>query len=443
MSALDTRALQQMELEDQRAPAVDHDFRVIIAEDAFDRMVARGGEDTAREIGGILVGQVLRDECGAYVVVDTTIDALHAEEKGAELTITHATWAHVHDQMDTVHKGKKIVGWYHTHPGFGIFLSDRDLFIQQSFFNLPFQVALVYDPKSREHGLFTWRDNKPWRTRRYWVGDHGHVWDGVREEGFPSEKAARKTSAPSESKPEPASGGGDGGETAASGPPSVDGRPARDDETIPSTWLIVGGLVCALLAGVLGWQYGRSSLRDEVKDELHKVQGVAMREAVQSLHSSLLDLMGKTIGDAAQNQLASATKGLDEAIAELDAAASDNKAVAAATLKIKTARAMVARLRLQQQAGEKALLRLERDAREGPLEALPVMKALQAQQQTLAMLHLDLAREVARHDKTRAVALLSRAAKLDPTNREAYAEAARQIDPGGGGREPPSEGPGE
>ena len=50
----------------------------------------------------------------------------------------------------------KIVGWYHSHPGFGVFLSEHDLFIQQNFFSNPQQVAWVYDPHTDEEGCFGW-----------------------------------------------------------------------------------------------------------------------------------------------------------------------------------------------------------------------------------------------------------------------------------------------
>lgn len=167
MTALDTRSIDDHDLRTAAAPAVQHGFRVFVSEPAFDRATARGDSDTTREVGGVLVGELLRDAAGPYLRIDDTIDALHAEEKGAELTFTHATWDHIHKEMDAKHPDKRVVGWYHTHPGFGIFLSDRDQFIHKGFFNLPFQVAFVYDPKSREHGVFTWHDNEVWRARRY------------------------------------------------------------------------------------------------------------------------------------------------------------------------------------------------------------------------------------------------------------------------------------
>ena len=48
----------------------------------------------------------------------------------------------------------RIVGWYHTHPDFGIFLSDYDVFIHQHFFSGPGQIALVIDPVRKLEGVF-------------------------------------------------------------------------------------------------------------------------------------------------------------------------------------------------------------------------------------------------------------------------------------------------
>ena len=47
--------------------------------------------------------------------------------------------------------------------------------------DLPFQVAFVYDPKSREHGMFFWHNNDVSRARRYWIGEREQMWDGPRE----------------------------------------------------------------------------------------------------------------------------------------------------------------------------------------------------------------------------------------------------------------------
>src|SRR5262245_35877364 len=135
---MDYRELANASLERKPAPVAKSDFRIFIAEEAFDRICSNS--EMTREVGGMLVGDVLCDESGPFVNGETVIEALYAKESGAELTLTHETWKDIHGKMDSLYATKKIVGWYHTHPDFGIFLSERDLFIQQSFFNLAWQI---------------------------------------------------------------------------------------------------------------------------------------------------------------------------------------------------------------------------------------------------------------------------------------------------------------
>jgi proteasome lid subunit RPN8/RPN11 len=44
----------------------------------------------------------------------------------------------------------KIIGWIHTHPDYGIFLSENDMFIQNNYFKDINQVAYVIDPIQKE-----------------------------------------------------------------------------------------------------------------------------------------------------------------------------------------------------------------------------------------------------------------------------------------------------
>ena len=73
--------------------------------------------------------------------------------------------------MDFKYSELRIIGWYHSHPDFGIFLSDRDVFIQQHFFGSPGQIALVVDPVRKLEGVFEWRSGRPELMDHYWVGN--------------------------------------------------------------------------------------------------------------------------------------------------------------------------------------------------------------------------------------------------------------------------------
>lgn len=107
------------------------------------------------EVGGVLVGEIPKT---GPVRITAAIPALRAEGERASVTFTHDAWSDVHAIMERKHKGKRIVGWYHSHPGFGIFLSEHDLFIQRNFFSDPAQVAYVVDPHASTEGLFAWVD---------------------------------------------------------------------------------------------------------------------------------------------------------------------------------------------------------------------------------------------------------------------------------------------
>ncbi|TXT17122.1 MAG: hypothetical protein FD138_4627, partial [Planctomycetota bacterium] len=76
----------------------------------------------------------------------------------------------INREMDTKFANLRIVGWYHSHPDFGIFLSDRDVFIQQNFFSGAGQIAFVVDPVRDAEGIFEWHDGKPALSPHYWVG---------------------------------------------------------------------------------------------------------------------------------------------------------------------------------------------------------------------------------------------------------------------------------
>jgi proteasome lid subunit RPN8/RPN11 len=105
--------------------------------------------ETDREVGGVLVGRI-----DGSAVISASIPALQAVGGSANVTFTHEVWEEALTTVDRDHPGERIVGWYHTHPGFGVFLSDYDQFIQRNFFGGEGMVALVVDPLGGEGGWF-------------------------------------------------------------------------------------------------------------------------------------------------------------------------------------------------------------------------------------------------------------------------------------------------
>ena len=138
-------------------------FQAVARRSVLNDVYRHGHASSDVEVCGVLVGDVYRDEAGPFLYVEAGIRGEHAGSQGAQVTFTPETWTHVQAEMEKRYPDKKVVGWYHTHPGFGIFLSGMDLFIQENFFALPWQTAFVYDPVSGEEGLFVWREGAPVR----------------------------------------------------------------------------------------------------------------------------------------------------------------------------------------------------------------------------------------------------------------------------------------
>jgi proteasome lid subunit RPN8/RPN11 len=136
-------------------------FQAIVRQSVLNAIHRHGSSTQDIEVCGVLVGNVYHDSAGPWLYVEHAIEGNHATQRAAQVTFTAETWQHIQAIMDRDHIGRRILGWYHTHPGFGIFLSDMDVFIQENFFPEPWQVAFVYDPKAKEEGLFLWRDGKP------------------------------------------------------------------------------------------------------------------------------------------------------------------------------------------------------------------------------------------------------------------------------------------
>jgi proteasome lid subunit RPN8/RPN11/LysM repeat protein len=107
-----------------------------------------------REVGGILIGHF----DASTVVVTASLPALRAAQSSTHVTFTHEVWADVLPTIDRDYPDERIVGWYHTHPGFGLFLSEQDQFAHRNFFSDERMLALVVDPRAAELAWFGWRD---------------------------------------------------------------------------------------------------------------------------------------------------------------------------------------------------------------------------------------------------------------------------------------------
>ena len=146
------------------------DVKVYIKQDVYKELEKLSLSDTSKELGSILLGDYSTALGKTSVVISECIEAKYTDASASTLTFTHETWDYVYKEQKN-YPETKIVGWQHTHPGYGIFLSNYDLFIQENFFNLPFQIAYVIDPIQNLRGFFQWKNGKIEKLRGYYIYD--------------------------------------------------------------------------------------------------------------------------------------------------------------------------------------------------------------------------------------------------------------------------------
>lgn len=153
---------------------------ILMEEPALRAAQAHALSSMNREVAGVLIGpRPEKQPDGRYVVqIIDTIVAKHTVMHGASVTYTPESWRYMTDKLWEKYPDDTavIVGWYHTHPGFGIFLSGMDLFIHQNFFTQIWHIAYVLDPRARTSGFFSWDRQKTHVNRHnfqwpYWAAN--------------------------------------------------------------------------------------------------------------------------------------------------------------------------------------------------------------------------------------------------------------------------------
>ncbi|KAJ9058767.1 multicatalytic endopeptidase, variant 3 [Entomophthora muscae] len=107
-------------------------------------MLKHGRAGVPMEVMGLMMGEFIDD----YTV--RVIDVFAMPQSGTSVTVEavdHVFQTNMLEMLKQTGRPEMVVGWYHSHPGFGCWLSSVDINTQQSFESLhPRSVAVVVDP---------------------------------------------------------------------------------------------------------------------------------------------------------------------------------------------------------------------------------------------------------------------------------------------------------
>ncbi|OMJ08990.1 26S proteasome non-ATPase regulatory subunit 14 [Smittium culicis] len=111
---------------------------------ALIKMLKHGRAGVPMEVMGLMLGEFV----DKYTIKVVDVFAMPQSGTGVSVeAIDEAYQAAMMEMLKQTGRGESVVGWYHSHPGFGCWLSSVDVNTQQAFERLnPRAVAVVVDP---------------------------------------------------------------------------------------------------------------------------------------------------------------------------------------------------------------------------------------------------------------------------------------------------------
>lgn len=154
---------------DRESPDQPH-LPVFMTQTAYEAINQHANTDLDNEVGGWLAGRWCQDTKSSkdFVVVEALLPAQQVRSGSTFLTFTHDSQVAMLAALEERFANKGIVGWYHTHPRMGIFLSGYDLWLHDHFFPHPWQIALVVEPHGHSAGFFVRDKDNEMDGRRFY-----------------------------------------------------------------------------------------------------------------------------------------------------------------------------------------------------------------------------------------------------------------------------------
>jgi proteasome lid subunit RPN8/RPN11 len=126
-------------------------YELYMSKSSLDKIMehCRSYSDQKLEVMGFLMGDVCIWNESVFTlvrdVVTTDLDSTNVSVK-----FQREGFEGLFSKLEDLPFDYVIVGWYHSHPGLGCFLSSKDLETQRRMFKKPFHTALVLDPINDE-----------------------------------------------------------------------------------------------------------------------------------------------------------------------------------------------------------------------------------------------------------------------------------------------------
>jgi proteasome lid subunit RPN8/RPN11 len=105
------------------------------------------------EVMGLMLGQVFADRGIEYTVV-RDVATTDLDASSTRVRFRRDGFEKLFASMDDIGFDHIVTGWYHSHPGHGVFMSPTDVDTQRGMFSSSYHRAVVIDPINKEIGAY-------------------------------------------------------------------------------------------------------------------------------------------------------------------------------------------------------------------------------------------------------------------------------------------------
>lgn len=137
--------------------AIEEEYKIFINYATISKSLKHGLKDTINEMGGVLVGNIYSDKRidDDFLYVDVK-DIYPVARVGVKkkFSFTEEELENLKGEIKEKHPDSSIVGWYHSHPGWGVDLSEDDQDTHMSFFGHKWNVLLVVESVAKDFSIY-------------------------------------------------------------------------------------------------------------------------------------------------------------------------------------------------------------------------------------------------------------------------------------------------
>jgi len=109
---------------------------------------------------GILVGKYIESENQPALFISGAIESKHTVQSPRGIEFSQSSNDYHAETLDKYFPGLSIVGWIHSQPGYGTYLSNKNYSYHRESFTEAYQVFFVTDPAQRMDAFYVYNEDK-------------------------------------------------------------------------------------------------------------------------------------------------------------------------------------------------------------------------------------------------------------------------------------------